>query len=414
MKTISFFKTDVLRNAMRTALFLFAAMTLSLNYSCDNDDDDTPSDVDIPSDEMQALNPAPTITNPTAKIPNPSYEVVQQGGQPIVQLTLTGIQIPGTANYLPLQGTAAGNAQNIWVTVNGVGKGIAVESNAGDGSKAPRRASKAMAADLVFLVDNSGSMGEEADTVASQIVSWAQYLSTQGIDLRFGCVGYEYGDISGAINITTVEDLDSYLNDRASIYSYWGVADGLERTMGFAGTDSAQLATAAKNRDSNKGTVYLAGEESGVLALRFADENFTFRAGANRIYVDFTDEPNQPGNKPAWSVEYLSPDSAYWDASKGTVHTVFSEDTTYYRYYWYPLYDERPWVMSEYTGGTIIFTDADFENVTLKALPVTGALTNYSIISFRATGLTGEVEVTITVKDSSGVTQGVKTFTINL
>jgi len=403
MKTISFFKTDVLRNAMRTALFLFAAMTLSLNYSCDNDDDDTPSDVDIPSDEMQALNPAPTITNPTAKIPNPSYEVVQQGGQPIVQLTLTGIQIPGTANYLPLQGTAAGNAQNIWVTVNGVGKGIAVESNAGDGSKAPRRASKAMAADLVFLVDNSGSMSQEADTVANQIVSWAQYLSSQGIDLQFGCVGYGYwsGEISGAINMTDVNTLNSYLNDRPSISNY-----GLNRTRGFAGSDSLDLANASAN--------YYAGGECGMLALRFADENFTFRAGANRIYVDFTDEPNQPGNKPAWSVEYLSPDSAYWDASKGTVHTVFSEDTTYYRYYWYPLYDERPWVMSEYTGGTIIFTDAYFENVTLKALPVTGALTNYSIISFRATGLTGEVEVTITVKDSSGVTQGVKTFTINL
>jgi hypothetical protein len=66
-----------------------------------------------------------------------------------------------------------------------------------------------------------------------------------------------------------------------------------------------------------------AGGECGGIMLHYADENFTFREGANRFYVYFTDEPNQPGGNAPWSVLTVNKDSGdyNWDSSKGVVYT---------------------------------------------------------------------------------------------
>ena len=109
-----------------------------------------------------------------------------------------------------------------------------------------------------------------------------------------------------------------------------------------------------------------------MAALRFADENFTFTPGANRIYINFTDEPNQTAYIDRFSVESLKTD---WQTSQGTIHTVFSDQ----RYY---DVNESNRLMSEYTGGTVIYTDNRFSNMTLDALPVTDAMQNSYIIRF--------------------------------
>lgn len=64
-------------------------------------------------------------------------------------------------------------------------------------------------------------------------------------------------------------------------------------------------------------------ENVGGIMLHYADENFTFREGANRFYVYFTDEPNQPGGNAPWSVLTVNKDSGdyNWDSSKGVVYT---------------------------------------------------------------------------------------------
>lgn len=343
----------------------------------------------IPSDEDASPNPA--IETSTTSIPNVQWTVETVGDDVIIRLDMTGIQDPDTYEWLKLFGTGGNgaNKQNVWVSVDGEPKGISVYNNSDDEGE------NAIKADVVFLVDNSGSMSEEADAVARDIVDWANTLVGSGLDVRFGCVGYsEYGSVNGGVDITGVDELREFLNRQG--YS------GTNRTMGFAGSNQSSLESAAS-------TYYIGGGECGVLALRFADERFSFRMGANRIYVNFTDEPNQPAGNKEWSVDYVS-DQTQWSTSKGTIHTVYSDN---YNYQESKLGEEYPWRLSEYTGGTILYAPSDFSGVTLNTLPVTGAMQNSYVIRFTnvAKFMDGKPhEIKVTILSEDGRTCAERTF----
>ncbi len=379
------YQTQMPRRFQR-ALLILSLMVLGGGtfISCSNEDEaEIPKGnvAGIPSDDLASANP--TITSSNTVIPNVAYTLEKVEDATIVKLDMTGIQIPsqtkglkaiGTveSKWLKLYGTGHGN-QNIWIELDGVPKGILVENNS------DKDINQKIKTDVVFLVDNSGSMGEEANAVARDIMEWSQKLANSNLDVQFGCVGYnDYGSISGAINLTSEEDLSTYLNR-----SY-----GTNRTKGFEGTDAAQLANKASSLGYTRG-------ENGVMALRFADENFQFRTGSNRIYVNFTDEPNQPDGKSAWSVEYVK-DQLQWPSYKGTVHTVYSG----YDFNENPNYAEYPWKLSEYTGGTVIRTNASFTGVTLDNLPVTGAMENSYVIKLTNIHIDGKSHILkITVYD---------------
>lgn len=332
----------------------------------------------IPSDDD--ADPNPEIGTSTTYIPNVNYTVENSGNDAIVRLDMTGVQNPDSYEWLKLVGTGGNgvNKQNVWVSVDGKPKGIAVYNNSDNEGE------NSIMADVVFLVDNSGSMSQEADAIAHDIVAWANTLVNSGLDVRFGSVGYsETGTVNGGLDITDVDVLDAYL-DRYT---------GTSRTMGFAGSNQSILQSASSSYRCNSG-------ECGVLALRFADERFSFRNGANRIYVNFTDEPNQPGGSSAWSVNYVN-SQTQWNTSKGTIHTVYSDS---YSYTESVLRSEYPWRLSEYTGGTKLFVSSDFSGVTLNSLPVTGAMQNSYIIRFTNVsefmdGQSHEVKVTILSED---------------
>ena len=351
-------------------------------------------DTGVPSDEM--AEDAPTIKGEhTVTIPNPQFYMKEGSDNRVMNMSLTGIQLPGGDGWMELFGTGDAR-QNVWLTIDGKPKGISVinsevtQTRAFDITKA--------AADVVFLVDNSGSMSEEAEAVAREIKDWADKLATT-MDVRFGCVGNgESGDINGAMDITTVDKLHEYL-DRSA---------GTSRTRGFV---DAGLEAKAQDYDT-------ASDECGGLMLHFADENFSFRPGANRIYVHLTDEPNQPGGTQSWSVETVNPATTAttynWNATKGTVHTVFSEENNYQPDWtgWSLFYDEDPRLFAQYTGGTLLEVPSSFTGVTLDALPVTGAILHSYIISFNVTPdlLTGTHTVTITVYDDNGNIKAEVTF----
>lgn len=326
-------------------------------------------------------------------IPHPAF-YVDENNEDILNMSLTGIQIPGTDEWMELFGTGHAS-QNIWVEVDGKPKAISV-INSETVQARTRGAMSRIAplsrakADVVFLVDNSGSMSEEANTVAQEIIDWSTTLS-QTMDVQFGCVGIDHNYVNGAIDITTVEALHDYLNNRNG-YTY-----GTSRTKGYVDSNLATKASAYNN----------AGGECGGIMLHFADENFTFRPGANRIYVHFTDEPNQPNGNGGWSVESVNTNSSYynWGATRGTIHTVFSDlynyrpDTN-----WTPLHYEDPRLFATYTGGTTIDTDASFSGVSLEDLPVTGAISNSYIVKMNFTRdmLTGKHTVKIVIKSTDG------------
>lgn len=330
---------------------------------------------DIPSDKN--ATPNPVITDPfNASMPNIMYSTVDENGTAVFRIDMTGIQDKNTLEWLRLYGTGERN-QNVWVEVDGTPKGVKVYNTIDDEGE------HIVPVDLVFLVDNSGSMSEEADAIARDISEWSNKLNAGSLDIMFGCVGYD-GAINGALNISPVEYLDAFLNRGST---------GTVRTMGFEGSET-EIYRFLEERDYYK-TGGNSSNECGMAALRFATDLFSFRRGANRIFVNFTDEPNQPAGISQFSVESLLDN---WDTSLGTIHTVFSGG--------YESDNEYNYLMSDYTGGTVINTTGSFLNVTLESLPVTGAMQNSYIlritnISNYADGKTHELRITILTPDGS-------------
>ena len=352
--------------------------------SCDEKFSD-PDLSGIPSDLLAAVNPAIPETEVNTSIPNPHFSAVT--GDNIVNIDLTGIQHPISKEWLRLSGTTLTD-QNVWVTVDGQPKGILVQNLAAEnrGTRAPLE----LMCDLVFLIDNSASMTEESDVVATQLAAWAGRLATQGLDMQFACVGYDGFGINGAMELTSAEGISDYLNRAGRV--------GRERSKGFEGKEATIYAAIA---ELSKNTV---NHECGVKALELAANNFNFRYGANVIYVNLTDEPNQPEGDAKFSVEIT--DSGFWKSNRGTIHTVYSDADINFTEIQYHV--EKPWRMSGYTGGTEMFANPTYTNITLDDFPITGAMANSYRISFRNTSdiADGAHNVAITIMSAD---QAVKT-----
>ncbi len=374
-------------NSLMLAGLMLAPMAMT---SCLNNDEETIVLEEflsgIPSDSQ--ATPNPSVPSPNANIPNIQTTLESTGGEAIIRIDMTGIS-DSDFNWLRLYGTGHAE-QNVWVEVDGIAKGILVINNEDDQSSSVK-------VDLVFTIDNSGSMSEEADAVARDIKSWAQQLSNSGIDIRFGVVGYG-GYVDGAIDLTTVDNMSAYLDE----------ATGVRRTQHFGGANASLLQTYANSFPHASSSV--STNECGAMGIEFADKYFSFRSGANRIYVNFTDEPNQPNNNTNYSVEFFKSQSN-WAAAQGTVHTVFSGSKfTYNRI----GDEEQPWLISEYTGGTTLYTNSSFSGITLSSLPVTGAMQHSYIIRFanirdKLDGRPHLIHVTVVSKD--GKVRADKTFT---
>lgn len=356
----------------------------------------------IPTDAQAGLPPTVNDGDVTFNMPTSiSALAVDPSNPKIGRFNLAGIQANG--EWLELFGTGEAN-QNVWVEINGIQKGIKVIN--GEEVVTRSRAGLPVAkakADVVFLVDNSGSMNEEANKVAEEIIRYSQKLN-QNMDVKFGCVGFsERGYINGALNITDANTLSEYLN----------CFTGTRRTKHYG--ESMANPPADRNDLETKAQPYgSTGGECGGMALHYADENFTFREGSNRFYVLFTDEPNQPRSNAPWSVLTVKQDSEHynWDASKGVIYTVWSgnpDDPSNYQNW---LYSEDPTLFSNYTGGISFETTGSF-NVNLDDLPLTGAITQSFIIQFNITPdltIGGTYDVTITICYPDGTIKSKYTY----
>ena len=369
--------------------YLFSSLIVglfALGFAASDEPDktDTPDQgpqTDIPADSQATPNPD-LGGAPTTSMPNIQYTVVAEGNDLVFRIDMTGIQDPKTLEWIKLIGTSE-IGQNFWIEIDGDPKGVRIYNSIEDNSHT-------VPVDLVFLVDNSSSMSQEADAVARDIIDWSNKLAERGLDIKFACVGYD-GAINGAIDFTTNDLLSEWLNKSTGRY----------RTRGFGGDNADYLKADTQYYRTGGGDA----NECGMAALRYADEKFTFRTGANRIYVNFTDEPNQINGKSQFSVETLKDN---WETSQGTIHTVFSEDKYYDR-------NECNRLMSEYTGGTYIYTDSRFTGVTLDSLPVTDAMQNSYII--RITNILKYIdgqphELHITIKSPDGSVKVERWFTV--
>ncbi|HSW53933.1 MAG TPA: vWA domain-containing protein [Ignavibacteriaceae bacterium] len=351
-------------------LFLFAGIAF---YGCDTTEPNADPNTDIPADPQNVTVPATTINNiqPTAVF----TPAANNPGR--IKVNLTGLINPVTQQPITLfYDLNSPASSNIFITEDGVVKGLKVTKVS---------TGNILNADLVFVVDNSGSMSEEADSIAASIIEFANFLQTSGLNVQFAVVGYSSGGVNGGINFTTAQILSTYLNRET----------GTSRTRGFSGADSAALVTRADNFGEGTG-------ENGVIAAIFADSVYNWRSGAQRVIINFTDEPTQSdGNmwNNAMGCSLLG--------GKATVHTVFSQDSTYYNW---SSTDERPWDLSNCTGGTNIFIPTDAAGLDLKNLPVAGALSNSYLVEYRA-GSTGTSHtVVITIKENNA--DGKREYTV--
>ncbi|ACF13396.1 hypothetical protein Ctha_0931 [Chloroherpeton thalassium ATCC 35110] len=345
------------------AFFLFSFAVAGCDD--DNPSDSTDLNSDIPADPGGSA-PEVTIGNLSTLIPNVSF-ITTDGNTERIKVNMSGILDPNTGEAIELTGN-----QTIFVTEDGVLKGLKI-TKAGDGNT--------LKADVVFVVDNSGSMSQEADSIASKIIAFVDYLSTQGLDLEVGVVGYDDdGDVSGALNLTTSSEMSTYLNRYT----------GTDRTKGFSGTDSAAFEVAAQDYASE------ISRENGVVGITFADSLFSWRSDAQRVYINFTDEPTQPSYQSWFSSQGIC---SRW-MGKGTIHTVWSgSDTSYYN--WVAQYRENPADLSTCTGGTFKQVSYNASDLDLTTLPVTGALAESVLIEFVTKSVSGTHTIKITVTNGT-------------
>jgi hypothetical protein len=342
-------------------IVVFGSCSSTSEPTSDNSDiPANPADVQVPNLQYGNLVPSATFTKTS-------------GNESRIKVNLLGLVDPTSLEPIDLFADYNDGFYNFYLEEDGVVKGVKLTKVS---------STTQLKADIVFTVDNSGSMSEEADSIANRIVEFATFLSAQGLDAQFACVGYD-GWVNGGLNLTDHQTLKAYLSDRNWYNS------GTSRTYGFYGPDSANLETVAYDKYAS------IWGENGVVGVFFADSLYNWRPGAQRVFINFTDEPTQPGGLVEWSTTALCERIL----GKATVHTVFSEDSTYY--YWEDLQSERPWDMSRCTGGTVKFVSSDASDLNLLDLPVTGALSNSYLVEYITSSSTAKHTVVLTVSTST-------------
>ena len=350
-------------------IFLMSIALILVFGSCSSSSEPTQNNSDIPSNPVDVDVPSLQHNN---LVPSAIFTKTL-GNESRIKVNLLGLVDPTTLQPIDLFADYRGGFYNFYLEEDGIVKGVKLTKVS---------SSTQLKADIVFIVDNSGSMSEEADSIATRIVEFADFLNQQGLDAQFGCVGYD-GWVNGGLNMSDHQTLETYLNERTWYNS------GTSRTYGFYGPDSLNLETVAKEQFAE---VF---GENGIVGIFFADSVFNWRPGAQRVFINFTDEPTQPGGLVSWSTDALC-DKLLGTASE---HTVFSEDSSYY--FWQYLVNERPWDMSKCTGGTVKFANSDASDLDLIDLPVTGALSNSYLVEYVTSGASGKHSVVITVSTST-------------
>jgi von Willebrand factor type A domain len=117
-------------------------------------------------------------------------------------------------------------------------------------------------ADIVFLIDCSGSMGGEIADVRNNVIDFANALATSSIDYRLGLVRFGYG--SG----------NPYLFNNGNLTGDSTTFRGFVASLRASG-----------------------GYEPGFMAIQQAITGFNFRPGAQKIFLIITDEDSDAGNK---------------------------------------------------------------------------------------------------------------------
>ncbi|MFA4906146.1 MAG: vWA domain-containing protein [Candidatus Margulisiibacteriota bacterium] len=181
-------------------------------------------------------------------------------------------------------------------------------------------------ADVVFILDNTGSMSSRIVAVKNSIAGFAATLEAAGMDVAFGAIAFgDYSKTKSAMAGQPVEfsslDIDGTTTTDASATSTTNattLATWLNALSGFNGYD---------------------GPENPLDALKYAYSHFHWRSGSQKIFVLITDiecHMNIPdsGNYPSGDTtkspisENNIPDMVSTLSGKATVHVVSYDYTS--------------------------------------------------------------------------------------
>ena len=153
-------------------------------------------------------------------------------------------------------------------------------------------------ADIVFLIDTSGSMGDAIAGVKANVTDFATQLAASSVDYRLGLVQFGQSASSG----------DPRLINGGSLTA-----------------DTTQFATWVNGLTATGGT------EPAFLALRTAAQQMAFRPGAQKIFILITDEDSDDRNKAA-TIDLLQANSitvhVAAQCTSGTSQGDFCDDTS--------------------------------------------------------------------------------------
>jgi VWFA-related protein len=156
-------------------------------------------------------------------------------------------------NGLPSQGLAQSNFQ---IFENGIPQSGCFDVTPPSTGGGVRRA------DIVFLVDNSGSMQPYQDSIRSNVFKFVDSLAQRGVDFALGLCRYGQGASDG---LPFIED------------------------NGILTSDQNYFKNTVWTRNVVDG-----GTEPGYNAMTASASGFSFRSGAQKIFIILTDEtPNQ-------------------------------------------------------------------------------------------------------------------------
>lgn len=214
--------------------------------------------------------------------------------------------------------------------------------------------------DLVFVQDLSGSMNTVIEGVKATVTSFAANLAAQGLDVRFGSVGYS-GDVStipstpaGARSeyVGPVQDVTDVVTFRNHVISSW--------FSGGGGDDP----------------------ENGLEAMEYAMNRLTWRPGAVRVFVDITNSGHHTAadscNSQGPCTDETLPSIATLLAGRGVLHAVAPVG----------LVDRTqegsldPWLVAAATGGkSLVLGNGVFD---LNTIGITDAIAATTRLTFRS------------------------------
>jgi predicted ribosomally synthesized peptide with SipW-like signal peptide len=269
---------------------------------------------------------------------------------------------PDVSMFLRVDTTAGNNgdltAEDFEVCENGLAQDESVNFTSGS------------AADIVFVFDDTGSMGEEIEGAQAAITNFVDNVTSSGIDARFALVSYK----------DTVQLDEDFTSTQSEIES---AIDGLTASGGGDGREDNFDALGVATRD------IAADDPSGAMLS-------SFRSGAQRVIIDITDAPAQVDDPDAYENDASRTDYVMSEVETlldGFTYVAASNDLSEGGFFTDPRYEDGDKeILANNVGGTwfeLPESDSD-EFSDLLTEKVSGLLTTTYTVSYTSCDDDGE------------------------